>query len=423
MAKRPTNSQDARFPLWWRRQNLRGLAYERHWRGMPVVSTWPKPKGQKRTSAEAQAESDFTRLAKAQLQVTAIDRVAAEAIAQGSQYTWRDVIGRAMVGRLIDVIPNGPDAFNVLDAQLLLDQISDQPGAMLMRAEIGWVALLNPEGLRVIGWDADTGMPIWTDGPVGPPGPTGPTGATGSTGPTGATGATGAPGAAGATGATGPTGATGATGATGPAGATGPTGAAGATGATGATGAAGATGATGAAGSAVLPWVTGRVYTFAASNVSGLSTTANRLYARQLPIPASCTITQAAFVVTSSVVGSDATVGVYTDNAGIPGTLIAVLGHSATTTNGVKSFTGLSIPITGTFVWLVYHSNSNAQVRAATAFEDIDFYTVGIPDDYSVTTPPQSYIGTATYSSGVLPGTFPSPITGPAGMPFIYVGP
>lgn len=423
MAKLPPDSQDARYPLWWRRQNLRGLSYERTWRGMRVVSTWPKPKGRNRTPAESQAESDFTRLAKAQLEVTAVDRVAAEAIAKGSQYTWRDVIGRAMVGRLIDVIPATPDAFNVIDAQLLLDQISDQPGAMLMRAEIGWVALLNPEGLRVVAWDADTGMPIWSDGPAGPTGPTGPTGATGAAGATGATGPAGATGATGATGPTGPTGPTGATGATGPTGATGATGPTGATGAVGPTGAAGATGATGAAGSAVLPWVTGRIYTFAASNVSGLSTTANRLYARQLPIPASCTITQAGFVVTAFAGSSDATIGVYTDNAGIPGTLIAVLGHAATTSNGVKSFTGLSIPLTGPFVWLVYHSNSNAQVRATTSFEDIDYYTVGIPDDYSVTTPPQSYIGTTTYSSGVLPGTFPSPVTGPAGMPFIYVGP
>lgn len=390
---------------------------------MRVVSTWPKPKGPNRTPAEAQAESDFTRLAKAQLDVTAVDRVAAEAIAKGSQYTWRDVIGRAMVGRLIDVVPATPDAFNLIDAQLLLDQISDQPGAMLMRAEVGWVALLNPEGLRVVAWDADTGMPIWSDGPVGPEGPAGPTGATGPAGATGATGPAGPTGATGATGPTGPAGATGATGATGPTGPTGATGATGATGSTGPTGATGATGAIGPAGPIALPWVTGRIYTFAASNVSGLSTTANRLYARQLPIPATATIRQAGFVVTAFVGSSDATIGVYTDNAGIPGSLIAVLGHAATTSNGNKTFTGLSIPVTGPFIWLVYHSNSSAQIRATTSFEDVDFYTVGLPDDYSVNTPPQSYIGTATYSSGVLPSVFPSPAVGPAGMPFIYVGP
>lgn len=96
-------------------------------------------------------------------------------------------------------------------------------------------------------------------GDTGPTGPTGPTGGTGATGPTGAT-----------VGDTGPTGPTGLTGPTGPTGATG-TGEAGATGPTGPTGETGPTG----------PEPTPLAYraTVAATDVDGVNTELNALYA------------------------------------------------------------------------------------------------------------------------------------------------
>jgi hypothetical protein len=423
LAKRPTNSQDARFPLWWRRKSLYGVAYERDFRGTKVISKWPRKKGRARTPVEAQAESDFTKFARAQMDVYNIDRIGAEAIAQGSQYTWRDVISRAMLGRLIEVVPAIPNLYDMTDIRLQLDEISDQPGAMLVRAPSTWAALVNPDEKQVLAWNVVTHMPEWQDGPVGPIGPTGPTGPTGPAGATGATGPSGAPGATGATGSPGATGATGPTGATGATGPTGPTGATGATGATGPTGPTGATGATGSAASATLAWVTGRIYTFPAGNVSGLVTVANRLYAKPLPIPPTCTIGIAGFRVNAFSAGKDATVGVYADNNGVPGTLIAVLGSASVGSNGLKNFTSLTINLTGPFVWLVFHSDGGAQIQAQTSFAHPDYYLLGLPNDYSQTTPVFGWQATSTYSSGALPSPFPTPSNNTSGMPFVWVGP
>jgi hypothetical protein len=166
MAKRETDSQDQRFPEWWRRKSLRGRVYEQNWRGVKVIRAWPKPKGPNRTPAEAQAESDFKKLAHAQMNAWPVDRVGAQAIAQGSQYTWRDVLGRAMVGRLIEIIPQTPEALDVADIQALLDSISDQPGAMLMRSPSAWVVLVNPLGEPDLIWDFGTDMPVWGTRPA-----------------------------------------------------------------------------------------------------------------------------------------------------------------------------------------------------------------------------------------------------------------
>lgn len=152
-----------RYPEWWRRYAYKNVAEFHNRQGRWIAQSWRGPRTTPYGEAEKKHQQDFKKLTAGQKNPWIVDRVAAEAIADGSQYTWRDVLGRAMVGRLIEfTIIEGVD-IDVADIQQLLDTISSDEGAMVFRTGAQWVAVLNPTDKRVMAWDIATRAPVWVD--------------------------------------------------------------------------------------------------------------------------------------------------------------------------------------------------------------------------------------------------------------------
>jgi hypothetical protein len=258
--------------------------------------------------------------------------------------------------------------------------------------------LIGPTGSQ--GIQGNTG-PTGAQGLIGPTGYTGPAGINGGTGPTGATGAAGINGTNGNIGPTGPTGSQGLigpTGYTGPQGnsITGPTGATGAqgnsiTGPTGATGLIGPTGYTGPAGAnSTVTGPTGytgptgpigatgatptlsnfsiagnkvqasRFYVPFTTAVANTSVAANTIFFVPIFFPTNSSLISISFQITAASAAANINIGVYRDNAGVPGTLIgSVTGIAAAASAAVKTATfATPIAITGQAIyWAAYQAN------------------------------------------------------------------
>lgn len=224
--------------------------------------------------------------------------------------------------------------------------------------------------------------PQGIQGETGPQGATGPQGPTGATGPKGDTGDTGPQGPQGIQGETGPQGPTGATGPQGP---TGPTGPAGADGATGGTGATGATGPAGPVGIHAFFVPAAGLYVAANVNATAqatIATAANRLDFYPFIPAKSFNIDQLAIEVSTAVASSLARVGIYSNNAGVPGDKLT---ESASTldcgTTGVKTASISTFAFTaGTVYWLAILSSSTQSYRglAVAAMMPLDAGTTSI---------------------------------------------
>lgn len=211
-----------------------------------VLKKWPKKAGRGKSGYNLYRQIEFGMAANMASQPIGLDLACAIAVTHGTDFVPRDFLMMCIMGVGIELVAKDGQTWESYrlvqpNAQAVLDQVTNVPGSMLYRADVGWLAIV-PGHVGQVPTYGPSNTIQWADPPLGPTGPAGPTGATGAAGPTGPAGSTGATGAAGSTG---PTGAAGATGATGAAGATGATGAAGAT---GATGAAGPTGPQGPAG-------------------------------------------------------------------------------------------------------------------------------------------------------------------------------
>jgi hypothetical protein len=123
-----------------------------------VLAIWPRKRGPKATPAQAEARANFTRMTKAVQDMMACDQVVAREIADGSPWTWRDVLSRAVNGRLV-VFDNTIGA--VVSGQL--DFICNTPGAMLFRGASEWVCLDPGLDGQVIAYDILTHAPHWVD--------------------------------------------------------------------------------------------------------------------------------------------------------------------------------------------------------------------------------------------------------------------
>jgi hypothetical protein len=134
----------------------RGHFYGRGWRGIIVAAGWP-PKQPKRTKnpTTAAQNTGFARMVRASSQQPWHAITSAKLIAGQSGYTWRDVIFRAMVGRLFQLASDNLQA--MLDA---LDEISKVPGSMLFRNTTTWMAII-PEFQNEVLQTGVTGIPAF----------------------------------------------------------------------------------------------------------------------------------------------------------------------------------------------------------------------------------------------------------------------
>jgi hypothetical protein len=423
---------DQRYPEWWRRHSYQKRAFLKEHRGQIIAYKWPKKRGSGWNEEQAKKESDFKKLAAAQKSVYEVDRVGAELIANGSQYTYRDVLGRALVGRLIEMVPINEDLLDVADIHQLLDVISDQPGAMLMRGTDFWSALLNLEDDTVpltINWDTATQMPVWGpagSGPPGPPGEAGPPGArgpAGSTGPAGTPGTTGPPGPPGPTGPTGATGSSGIKGDKGDKGDTGNTGATGPTGPTGPTGATGPTGPAGASAGAGPGYRSGIYYTRPlAMSTANTAFVANRIYCTPIFISASITIDAASIFIGTGVGGGSAELGLYSNVNGLPNTLIRDFGNVSTVTGGLPgTASGFTQTLSPNWYWLAVALSAPCSIISAASVDASLNSLLGFSVPGTSSTGIMHLIMTWTFTANALPSTFTLTQAGLTTAPILWL--
>jgi hypothetical protein len=130
-------------------------------KGNVVAASWPRKRPGKPTPAQQEQRDEFARLAQATKDVDPIEQASAREMAEGSKYTWRDIMSLAMTGQLLD-IPN----YGEIVAQYTLDILGKEPGMIPMRNDLAWVALpigAEDDVLQVVG-----GLPAWVTPPVAP---------------------------------------------------------------------------------------------------------------------------------------------------------------------------------------------------------------------------------------------------------------
>ena len=120
------------------------------------VQAWPRKRGKKGTPAQLAARADFRRMVDAVKNTSNADKVGAMMIAQGSSYTWRDVLSRQVTGTLIEIDYNGTEAAVM---KSFLDTLGVIPGLILVCTADGWEVLspgTDGQVLELVG-----GVPAW----------------------------------------------------------------------------------------------------------------------------------------------------------------------------------------------------------------------------------------------------------------------
>jgi hypothetical protein len=140
---------------------LKGRVNLHFYRHGIVAKAWPPKSGKRATPAQLQARADFKRMVDLVNGASASDRTGAMMIAQGSAYTWRDVLSRAVTGTLIQLDPG--DTVGTM-AKTMLDALGTTPGAVLVCTADGWIALDPPLTASVLGFDNSVGAVGWVAG-------------------------------------------------------------------------------------------------------------------------------------------------------------------------------------------------------------------------------------------------------------------
>jgi hypothetical protein len=137
---------------------LRGTIQFTNDRGLLVAKKWPRRRPGPGTKGEQAQRAEFTKLVKAVNDMSADDKASAMLMAQGSGYTWRDVLSRAVIGAFIQW-----DDVQVMGIQRDLDGITPVPGSLLLRTIDGWIGLFNGTANQVLTTDPATSLPTWED--------------------------------------------------------------------------------------------------------------------------------------------------------------------------------------------------------------------------------------------------------------------
>jgi hypothetical protein len=161
MPRRRREAAGYGLPLNYARISLRDGFTVQPVRGQQRAFKYAAKRGKPKSPVTAQQNSLFKNLAAAQKDMWDVEQVGARGFAYNSGYVWRDVLARALVGRLIVW---GPDLSD--DIQTQLDTITSTIGAILLRTAAGWVGLDAGAADQLMTVDPATGLPSWQNPPA-----------------------------------------------------------------------------------------------------------------------------------------------------------------------------------------------------------------------------------------------------------------
>lgn len=124
----------------------RGAFYIRQTKWGWIAQKWPTPRGKPKRPYDFYRQTEFGIASRWVASPFASEYDNAKELAKGSPQVWRDILVMAAFGSLARITladgTTSKQARNVTNnPQYMLDLITDEVGAMLYRAEIGWVAL------------------------------------------------------------------------------------------------------------------------------------------------------------------------------------------------------------------------------------------------------------------------------------------
>lgn len=138
-----------------------------------IGRAWPR--GHRNpSSAELASRAAFTDAMKAQKRITPLEYAAAKKLTTDTPFTPRDALTMAAYGRLIIAYALDGRIWRsaveyAYEIQTLLNMLSEQPGSMVVRTANGWYALLPNDPGDVLTLDPVTGIPAWASGTPPPP--------------------------------------------------------------------------------------------------------------------------------------------------------------------------------------------------------------------------------------------------------------
>lgn len=147
---------------------LRGSVQYTRDRGVFVAKKWPRKRGPIPKGNQKETWDLFRDYGRAKNSLNPIDAEAARINAVGSGYTWSDIAGRAMVGRLFELEWMETEDPLVTDVQLVLNQLGTDRGMIIVCGDGEWFALPPPTEDSILKFHIDFNIPFWTaDEPTG----------------------------------------------------------------------------------------------------------------------------------------------------------------------------------------------------------------------------------------------------------------
>lgn len=138
-----------------------------------IAARAPQPKGLRVKSAVQKSQNEaFAWCCKASIHAIDYDRIAAEAGSIGTPWLPRDILVSAMYGTLIEIRTKSGQRIVgartvAADIQALLDQISDQLGAILVRGADEWIGVGTGAPMQVLTANGPGFIPSWQNAAAG----------------------------------------------------------------------------------------------------------------------------------------------------------------------------------------------------------------------------------------------------------------
>ena len=133
----------------------------------PVAAAWPPKAGKWNTPGDFYRQQEFGLVARMVSNPNPLDLMSAINVSKDSDQVPRDLLMMAAYGTLYDLtfLDGTPiEKYRMVapNAQLILDQVTDTPGALMYRSPLGWVEIPPGNNSDVLRMNA--GVPGWDDG-------------------------------------------------------------------------------------------------------------------------------------------------------------------------------------------------------------------------------------------------------------------